>query len=123
MPEATYHSGSKPSALLEDDRKALLVGPSLHPCPTVTLLWSLTPSVFWPVCELHVNYVLKPSLFPESDSFILLMMGLWVIPCSGLLCKSAGWMFLGLFASHIYMFLLYINLRVEILDPKPRSCF
>lgn len=56
------------------------------------------------VCELYVNYVIKPALFPESDSFILLLMGLWVISCSGLLCKSAGWMFLGLFASHIYMF-------------------
>lgn len=75
------------------------------------------------VCELYVNYIIKPALFPESDSFILLLMGLRVISCSGLLCKSAGWMFLGLFASHIYMFLLDINLRVEILDPKPRSCF
>ena len=32
-------------------------------------------------------------------------------------------MFLGLFSSHIYMFLLDVNLRVEILDPKPHSCF
>lgn len=106
-----------PGALLENDRKVLLVGlcPVTSPAPQ---------SPQRPACELYINYFVQPALSLLCDLFIQLFDGPLVIPCSGLLCKNrGGWMFLGLFSSHIYMFLLDINLRVEILDPKPHSYF